>query len=124
MVASTGSNNAPNNVRLPVVLKHVACMVLTELAMSLTSPALVTTTPAASQVLGGRILAPASRQAAWLDLEAPRPRPITQLGAPAYVTDVSAVPGAPMAVPARARPVVHQKPHRHEPPRARPHHGA
>ena len=91
-------------------MKRVACLSLIVLAMSLTRPAVVTTTPVASQVLGGRILAPASRQAAWLDLEAPRPRPITQLDAPAYLTDVSAVPGASMAVLAVSSPFVQQGP--------------
>lgn len=87
-----------------IVLKHVACTVLAVLVMGLASPALVITAPAASQALGGRILAPASGQAAWLDLDAPRPRPVTQLDAPAYVTDVSAVPGASAAALAVSSP--------------------
>lgn len=36
----------------------------------------------------GSILAPAARQAAWLSLEAPRPRPLTQVLAPSYIADV------------------------------------
>jgi hypothetical protein len=37
----------------------------------------------------GSILAPAGRQAAWLDLDAPRPRPVSRLQPPAYVADVA-----------------------------------
>jgi dipeptidyl aminopeptidase/acylaminoacyl peptidase len=37
----------------------------------------------------GSILAPAARQAAWLSLEAPRPRPLTQILAPGYIGDVA-----------------------------------
>ncbi|HEY3062733.1 MAG TPA: hypothetical protein VGL99_27495 [Chloroflexota bacterium] len=38
----------------------------------------------------GALLAPANRQAAWLSLEAPRPRAITRVVAPSYVADVAA----------------------------------
>jgi Tol biopolymer transport system component len=40
----------------------------------------------------GAILAPVSRQAAWLSLEAPRPRPITSFQAPSYVADLDMGP--------------------------------
>jgi hypothetical protein len=48
----------------------------------------------------GSILAPAARQAGWLNLDAPRPRPLTRLVPPAYVADVdvSAAGDAVLAV--------------------------
>jgi hypothetical protein len=48
----------------------------------------------------GNILAPAARQAAWLSLEAPRPRMLTHVVAPSYVSDVDVSPahGAVVAV--------------------------
>ncbi len=47
----------------------------------------------------GSIFAPIGRQAGWLDLEAPRPRSITTLSAPAYVVDVAvAATGGPVVV--------------------------
>jgi Tol biopolymer transport system component len=79
-------------------------LVVVLLAMSFANPLATPPAPAAAQAFGGRILAPAGRQAAWLDLEAPRPRPVTQLDAPAYVTDVSAVSGASTAVLAVSSP--------------------
>ena len=39
----------------------------------------------------GSILAPLARQAGWLNLEAPRPRTLTNVPAPAYVSDVDAL---------------------------------
>jgi Tol biopolymer transport system component len=46
----------------------------------------------------GQVLASTRGQVAWLDLSAPRPRPITALQLPAYPADVTAVSGAPVAV--------------------------
>jgi dipeptidyl aminopeptidase/acylaminoacyl peptidase len=40
----------------------------------------------------GSILAPAARQAAWLSLEAPRPRALTHVLAPSFVADVNVSP--------------------------------
>jgi hypothetical protein len=40
----------------------------------------------------GAILAPVARQAAWLSLEAPRPRPLTSFLAPSYVADLDVAP--------------------------------
>ena len=40
----------------------------------------------------GSILAPVGRQAGWLNLDAPRPRMLTNLPAPAYVSDLDALP--------------------------------
>jgi hypothetical protein len=54
--------------------------------------------------IAGRVLAPVNRQIAWLNLEAPRPRILTKLGEPAYVTDVAFVSNAPFAVAAIAAP--------------------
>ncbi len=48
--------------------------------------------------LGGRVLASARGQVAWLDLMAPRPTPLTQLVRPAYPADVAGAPGVPFAV--------------------------
>jgi Tol biopolymer transport system component len=39
----------------------------------------------------GSILAPVGRQAGWLNLDAPRPRTLTNLPAPAYVSDLDAL---------------------------------
>src|ERR671930_143534 len=50
------------------------------------------------------ILAVAGRQVAWLNLEAPRPRPVTNMPAPAGATDVAAQPGLPRAVVSVAAP--------------------
>jgi hypothetical protein len=86
------------------MFKPVGFLVVVLLAMSFANPLASAPAPAAAQAFGGRILAPAGRQAAWLDLEAPRPRPVTQLDAPAYVTDVSAVSAASMAVLAVSSP--------------------
>jgi len=61
--------------------------------------------PADAQTADGRILAPAGRQLAWLDLDAPRPQVLTHFVEPAYVTDVVATPGAPLAVLAVYRPL-------------------
>jgi Tol biopolymer transport system component len=47
---------------------------------------------------GGRVLASARGQVAWLDLQAPRPTPLTQLVRPTYPADVAAAPGVPFAV--------------------------
>ena len=46
----------------------------------------------------GRVVASARGQVAWLDLVAPRPRPLTQLVLPAYPADVAAAAGVPFAV--------------------------
>jgi Tol biopolymer transport system component len=46
----------------------------------------------------GQVLASTRGQVAWLDLSAPRPRPITALQLPSYPADVTAVSGAPVAV--------------------------
>jgi Tol biopolymer transport system component len=57
--------------------------------------------PAGAQDVGpsdAGILAVAGRQVAWLNLEAPRPRPVTNLAAPAGAVDVGARPGFPRAV--------------------------
>jgi hypothetical protein len=61
--------------------------------------------PAAAQTVDGRILAPAGRQLAWLDLCAPRPQLLTHFEQPAYVTDVVATPGAPLAAIGVSRPL-------------------
>ena len=53
---------------------------------------------AAQTTIGGRVLASARGQVAWLDLLAPRPTPLTQLVRPAYPADVAATPGVPFAV--------------------------
>ena len=53
----------------------------------------------------GSILAPVSRQAGWLNLEAPRPRPITNLPPPAYVTDLSVPPSGLSAALAVQQPL-------------------
>jgi len=42
----------------------------------------------------GAVLAPVGRQAGWLSLEAPRPRLVTHVAAPDYVSDVAANPGS------------------------------
>jgi hypothetical protein len=47
---------------------------------------------------GGRVLASARGQVAWLDLLAPRPTPITQLVRPTYPADVAGAPGVAFAV--------------------------
>ena len=60
---------------------------------------------AAAQSAPGRILAPANRQLAWLDLDAPRPRLLTRFDPPAYVTDVTATPTAATPVIAVTRPL-------------------
>src|SRR5690349_19255916 len=58
------------------------------LALALTaSPAVAEPSPAP-----GSILAPAARQAAWLNLDAPRPRVLTHVPAPSYVSDVAVTP--------------------------------
>jgi hypothetical protein len=46
----------------------------------------------------GRVLASARGQVAWLNLQAPRPTPLTQLVRPAYPADVAAAPGVAFAV--------------------------
>jgi hypothetical protein len=63
--------------------------------------------PAGAQVVGpgdAAILAIVGRQVAWLNLEAPRPRNLTSVPAPAGATDVGAVPGLPRAVVSIAGP--------------------
>jgi hypothetical protein len=52
----------------------------------------------ATAASSGTILAPVARQAGWLALEAARPRLLTALDPPAYVTDVAAVPASSTAV--------------------------
>jgi Tol biopolymer transport system component len=59
--------------------------------------------PRAAAQVPGRILAPAVRQLAWLDLDAPRPQLLTHFDEPAYVRDVAAIPGAPLAAVAVVR---------------------
>lgn len=46
----------------------------------------------------GQVLAPLSRQAAWLNLDAPRPRFLTRFADPTHVTNVTAVPGVRYAL--------------------------
>jgi Tol biopolymer transport system component len=60
--------------------------------------------PVQAQAVAGRIVAPANRQLAVLDLLAPRPRLLTSFEQPAYVTDVGVSPGGGLAVVAVARP--------------------
>ena len=60
--------------------------------------------PVLAQAVPGRIVAPASRQLAVLDLLAPRPRLLTSFEPPAYVTDVGVSPAGSLAVVAVARP--------------------
>jgi len=45
----------------------------------------------------GALLAPAGRQAAWISLEAPRPRFVTHFDPPDYVSDVALAPGSSRA---------------------------
>ena len=52
----------------------------------------------AQPAAGGKVLAAARGQVAWLDLVVPKPTPLTQLVRPAYPTDVAGTPGAPFAV--------------------------
>jgi hypothetical protein len=52
----------------------------------------------------GSVFAPIGRQAGWLDLEAPRPRPITTLAEPAYVVAVAVAAGGGPAVVAVSSP--------------------
>ena len=60
--------------------------------------------PVLAQAVPGRIVAPANRQLAVLDLLAPRPRLLTGFEPPAYVTDVGVSPAGDLAVVAVARP--------------------
>jgi Tol biopolymer transport system component len=46
----------------------------------------------------GQVLASTRGQVAWLDLSAPRSRPITALQLPTYPADITAVSGSPFAV--------------------------
>jgi hypothetical protein len=91
------------------MFKRVGLLVLVLLAINFAVPLGAPPAPAAAEGVGGRILAPAGRQAAWLDLAAPRPRPLTQLYAPAYVSDVAAL-SASTAVLAVSRPFGEQGP--------------
>jgi hypothetical protein len=84
--------------RLGVLLAAVACG-LSLLPLSYQGPG-----PAQAQSVSGRILAPANRQLAVLDLDAPRPRLLTQFEAPAYVTDVSVSPSGGLATLGIVRP--------------------
>ena len=52
----------------------------------------------AQTAAGGRLLAAARGQVAWLDLIAPKPTPLTQIVRPAYPADVAGAPGVPFAV--------------------------
>src|SRR5437870_2703680 len=52
----------------------------------------------AQTAAGGRVLASTRGQVAWLDLQAPRPTPVTQLVRPAYPADVAGTAGVPFAV--------------------------
>jgi hypothetical protein len=58
----------------------------------------ISTSVTAQTTVSGRVLASARGQVAWLDLQAPRPTPLTQLVRPAYPADVAAAPGVPFAV--------------------------
>lgn len=58
-----------------------------------------------AQSAPGRIVAPVNRQIAWLNLEAPRPRAITQVDQPSYVTDVAASPDGAHVAAAVAEPL-------------------
>jgi hypothetical protein len=60
---------------------------------------LTATVPASAHAQEGSaaVLAPVRQQAGWLDLEAPRPRILTHVDAPDYVSDVASNPGAPVA---------------------------
>jgi Tol biopolymer transport system component len=51
-----------------------------------------------AQAPAGQILAPIGRQVGFLNLEAPRPRPLTAFRSPLIASDVAAVPGVPEAV--------------------------
>jgi dipeptidyl aminopeptidase/acylaminoacyl peptidase len=62
------------------------------------------TTTSVAIAVSGQVLAPLGRQAAWLNLEAPRPRMLTRLSEPAYVTDVAATSDARLAVVAVSAP--------------------
>jgi WD40-like Beta Propeller Repeat len=46
----------------------------------------------------GQVLASTRGQVAWLDLSAPRPRPITTLQLPSYPADITAIAGSALAV--------------------------
>src|SRR5438067_8046249 len=52
----------------------------------------------AQTATGGRVLASTRGQVAWLDLQAPRPTPVTQLARPAYPADVAGAAGVSFAV--------------------------
>jgi Tol biopolymer transport system component len=67
------------------------------LVSSLPAPASMRSA-AAQSAPGGRVLATARGQVAWLDLLAPRPKPVTQLVRPAYPSDVGGAAGVPFAV--------------------------
>ncbi len=58
-----------------------------------------------AQTATARILAPAARQLAWLDLDAPHPQLVTHVDQPAYVSDVAANPATPLAAVAVVRPL-------------------
>jgi Tol biopolymer transport system component len=51
--------------------------------------------PGAAVASDGRVFAPIGRQAGWIDLNAPRPKAVSSLNAPAYVVDVAARPSSP-----------------------------
>jgi hypothetical protein len=62
-------------------------------------PAATQTTDVMAQTAtGGRVLASARGQVAWLDLLAPRRTPLTQLVRPAYPADIAAAPAVLFAV--------------------------
>ena len=87
-------------VVVPLLLSALGAAVLTALAMAPFGGANAQSVDG----LSGRVLAPLSRQAAWLNLEAPRPRFVTRLNDPADVTDVAAVSGVRFAVLAISSP--------------------
>jgi Tol biopolymer transport system component len=67
--------------------------------------ALLVLGPAQAQSAPPRLLAPAGRQLAWLNLDAPRPMPITHLDATAMVTAVAVSPTSPLAAISVNQPI-------------------
>jgi Tol biopolymer transport system component len=76
-----------------------ALLIATTLLLASGLPAPASSGSATAQTdVGGRVLASARGQVAWLDLRAPRPTPVTQLVRPAYPADVAGAAGVPFAV--------------------------
>ena len=84
---------------LTLMLRPVALALMLLCVSVLPSPQARPAQEASAQTAaGGRVLGAARGQVAWLDLIAPRPRPLTQIARPAYPADVAGAPGVPFAV--------------------------